>query len=389
MPKGKSSWASKQKASVLPYARGFHPPTAKQRSRAVSSSGHENVEKAFQDVEEAFFSPIPQPSSIDDWLAQYNEEGQSYSKFLGECPWLSRRKVKYCRMTFKPAGDTLAKKYPEGKIYLLPLGEFEEVAHAPDFSHLADYATIFFAQQVEVLPAVELRVDRTQEKVFWIEPSESRSQLKSSDEVGPKRRRSSRTLMHSLEARFHRTSGNYQLQGTSVLIRIKQMMPADAICLMALTMSDIYDTPPDLFVAGLAAGNHRVGVFSLKRYNPTLAFSTEHWHRISQADVRIPRPQIQRLVLQRSCKLLVHEVAHLLGVDHCIWYSCCMNGSGHLAEDFRQSMHLCPVDLRKLRHLCGFDVVERYRGLARFFKTHGLAEEEKWVTRRLSYMVGS
>lgn len=38
--------------------------------------------------------------------------------------------------------------------------------------------------------------------------------------------------------------------------------------------------------------------------------------------------------LQRSCKLLVHEIAHLLGVDHCIWFSCCMNGSGHLSEDF-------------------------------------------------------
>ena len=30
----------------------------------------------------------------------------------------------------------------------------------------------------------------------------------------------------------------------------------------------------------------------------------------------------------------MHEIAHLLGVDHCIWYSCCMNGSGHLSEDF-------------------------------------------------------
>lgn len=147
------------KHSGVPYARGFKPPTAKQKSRAVSSRVHEDVEKAFQ-AGEASFSPIPQPSSVDDWLAQYNEEGQSYSKFLGECPWLSKRKVKYCRITFESAGDTLAEKYPEGKIYLLPLGEFSEADHAPEFSHLADYATIFFEQQVEVLPAVELRVDR-------------------------------------------------------------------------------------------------------------------------------------------------------------------------------------------------------------------------------------
>ena len=82
----------------------------------------------------------------------------------------------------------------------------------------------------------------------------------------------------------------------------------------------------------------------------------------------------------------MHETAHLLGVDHCVYYSCCMNGSGHLAEDFRklkyyvccsvmpvpicimyintgQSMHLCPVDLRKLCHLCGFNISQRYKNV--------------------------
>lgn len=226
--------------------------------------------------------------------------------------------------------------------------------------------------------------DRTQQKVFWVEPPEARGHLRHGNGAGPRRRQSSRTITHSLEARFHATSGNYQLQGGSVLTMIKQTMPDDAICLMVLTMSDIYDTPPDLFVAGLAAGNHRVGVFSLRRYNPTLTFSKEHWYQITETNAGIG--QIERTVLQRSCKLLVHEVAHLLGVDHCIWYSCCMNGSGHLAEDFRQSMHLCPVDLRKLQHLCGFDVVKRYQRLAGFFRTHKLAEEEKWVRRRLIFL---
>lgn len=377
---------AQQKVSQVPYARGFHPPTTKQKTRAVSSCFNEVVEKAFKD-DGGFFLPIPQPSSIDDWLAQYKEEGQSYSKFLGECPWLSKKKVKYCRMAFRPGEDTLAKKYPDGKIYLLPLGGFHEAIHAPEFSHLADYAASFFELQVEVLPAVELRVDRVQEKVFWVEPSAC---LGCSKGAEPSRGwRSSRTIMHSLEARFHGASGNYQLQGGSVLARIKQKMPTDAICLMALTMSDIYDAPPDLFVAGLAAGNHRVGVFSLRRYDPALTFSVEHWHQVTETDSGMPSSQIEKTVLQRSCKLLVHEVSHLLGVDHCIWYSCCMNGSGHLSEDFSQSMHLCPVDLRKLQHLCGFDVVKRYQRLAEFFEAHGLVEEEKWVSNRLSFMMES
>jgi len=49
------------------------------------------------------------------------------------------------------------------------------------------------------------------------------------------------------------------------------------------------------------------------------------------------------VLLQRCCKLLVHEIGHLLGVGHCIHYACCMQGSGHLLEDFEQPSFLCPV----------------------------------------------
>ena len=30
------------------------------------------------------------------------------------------------------------------------------------------------------------------------------------------------------------------------------------------------------------------------------------------------------------------QVGHLLGFEHCVFFRCCMNGSGHLAEDFAQ-----------------------------------------------------
>ena len=39
-------------------------------------------------------------------------------------------------------------------------------------------------------------------------------------------------------------------------------------------MNDLYDTKPDLFVAGMAAGVHRVAVFSLLRYSPSIRFSS-------------------------------------------------------------------------------------------------------------------
>ncbi|KAJ7376541.1 metallopeptidase [Desmophyllum pertusum] len=97
----------------------------------------------------------------------------------------------------------------------------------------------------------------------------------------------------------------------------------------------------------------------------------------------------KQVVLQRSCKLLVHEIAHLFGVNHCIWFSCCMNGSGHLSEDFAQPIYLCPVDLHKLQHLCGFDVVDRYRKLLEFFKRHGMTDEAQWFETRLEFITTS
>lgn len=391
---------SKRKSARLkiPYARGFKAPTAKQRLQAATACpplrGVElKLEREFTDSSDNQFFPfIPEPTSVDDWLAQYNEEGQTYSKFLKECPWLSKRKMKSFKGTFQPNGSTLTEKYPQSKIYLLPLGEFDAIT-APQLSDLADYAERFFQIQVEVLPPVELSVDIAKEEVIWLNTPEGRN-TPQADDMGDRergrRRRSERVYRHTIEARFHQASGRYQLLGRSVLEKVKQIIPQDAFCLMALTMADIFDTPSDLFVAGLAAGNRSVGVFSLKRYNPSLSFSTAHWYEMSEAKIpeKVDREKLNT-ILQRGAKLLVHEISHLLGVDHCIWFSCCMNGSGHLSEDFRQSMHLCPVDLRKLQRLCGFSVVERYRKLGEFFLRNGLKEEREWVQRRIQYILGS
>ena len=88
-------------------------------------------------------------------------------------------------------------------------------------------------------------------------------------------------------------------------------------------------------------------------------------------------------MLVRSCRLLVHEVAHILGIAHCIFYECCMNGSGHLEEDFRQPMFLCPVDLHKLSYLCGFNILQRYEKLRQFYSKFDLVDEMNWIDKRL------
>ncbi|KAL6063790.1 metallopeptidase [Balamuthia mandrillaris] len=81
---------------------------------------------------------------------------------------------------------------------------------------------------------------------------------------------------------------------------------------------------------------------------------------------------------------MAHEVCHMFNVGHCVYYHCCMNGSGHVAEDDSQPLHLCPVDLHKLFHaMNGFDVEERYRRLGEFYTINGMSKEAQWIVARL------
>ena len=375
--------SSKAAKDVVPYARGFAPPTAKRREKALSvRTLKPELARLLLPKHDELFVPVPPPTSIDDWLAQYNEEGQTCAQFLADCPWLSSRKMPCYKSMFIPNGKTITKKYPRGKIYILPLNSDMDppTEIAPDFNDLADYAERFYGIPVRVLPPIELRVDKERQVLVWEndpanteKPSSYRKKLRRKD----------------ISIRFHEKTGHFQLHAVNLLGKFREIVPEDALVLMALTRMDIYLDESDLFVAGLAGGNTRVGIFSLKRYDPSLTFSTEHWYDITTTVSHKASSSIQsketskKLMLQRSIKLLVHEIAHLLGLDHCIWYSCCMNGSGHLTEDFRQSMHLCPVDLCKLQHLCGFDILQRYSKLRDFFAKHHLEEEKTWVEKRV------
>jgi len=60
---------------------------------------------------------------------------------------------------------------------------------------------------------------------------------------------------------------------------------------------------------------------------------------------------------------MVHEIGHMFGLKHCVFYDCVMNGSNHLEESKKRTFHLCPVCLRKLQSVVGFNIAERYKTL--------------------------
>jgi archaemetzincin len=160
----------------------------------------------------------------------------------------------------------------------------------------------------------------------------------------------------------------------------------------------------------MANGGDKQAIFSFLRYDPLFAARSAP----DQKNLKKPSSAVQekhnRTLLGRCCKVLIHEIMHLFGIGHCTWFSCCMQGSGHLEEgfvfvcffillfflfpllidnehqqiDFTQPLHLCPIDLSKLQHALGFEVMAQYQELLEFYKQHSLKDEQAWIEKRIT-----
>jgi len=222
-------------------------------------------------------------------------------------------------------------------MYLLPLGD-SPADGAPPPELLSEYAAAYFAMEVRILPRLSLSNTK-------------------------------------ITTRRNPATHNRQILTTDVLTLLKKQIPDNAFCLLGITMEDLYPEPSWNFVFGQASLRERVGVYSFARYDP--AFYGQ------------PRGDDHRkILLRRSCKVLAHETGHMFGLHHCIYYSCVFNGSNHLAESDARPMHECPVDLHKLQYSIGFDVIERYAALYRFYRKAEFDDEADWTRRRLEHILG-
>jgi archaemetzincin len=165
-----------------------------------------------------------------------------------------------------------------------------------------------------------------------------------------------------------------QLNSRDVLRLLAGRVPSDACCVLGVASDDLYPHDTWSFVFGEAMVDDRVGVFSIARYDP----------RFYDRPADDPT-----LVVRRTCKVLAHETCHMLGMRHCVFFNCLMNGSNHLAESDRRPLHLCPVDLRKLHWSLGFDLVARDRQVSDFWREIGVGDEAAWIERRLATVLSS
>lgn len=270
-------------------------------------------------VDPAGFSVLP-PSSPTGWRARFPGPGQSYLDYLNTVP---RR---------PQAGSD--------QLYLLPLNElgttivvdaeFAYLVRTPQPQAMAQLVEAFYGLPTTVLKSTALE-----------------------DLASPKR-------VHQ---------GHEQYRAQELLAATAPLLPDDAYSMTALMVRDVYFDEAQTY--GYGFGQHRDGqaVVSFARLDPVVS-----GHRANDDIVR-------RLPL-RAFKLLVHEIGHTFGFEHCTEHRCIMNGFADLNELDATPLHLGPSCLRKLLYATRADPLQRYEALALQYDSLTLSDEAMWARAR-------
>ncbi|CAC9889508.1 unnamed protein product [Aureobasidium pullulans] len=230
----------------------------------------------------------------------------------------------------------------------------------------------------------------------------------------------------------------FQLNLNDLLDGAIAVLPDDALALILHMDFDLYEDDDDDFVCGRAYGESHVCVVSSFRYSPArdndIEVDFEHFWPAShcatyvedQVDKYIEKPATKsgrkgpteaktsttepsmplRMAidahklsshrsawLNRVCRTASHEIGHCLGLDHCMYYACIMQGSATVAEDLRQPPYLCLIDDAKLNTLIATrgnasvgSTACREQALLAFTKRYqqgsGFAAFEAWLEAR-------
>uniref|UniRef100_A0A8D1DJ42 Archaelysin family metallopeptidase 1 n=2 Tax=Sus scrofa TaxID=9823 RepID=A0A8D1DJ42_PIG len=175
-------------------------------------------------------------------------------------------------------------------------------------------------------------------------------------------------------SRLSQDSDRLQLHTDGILSFLKSSKPGDALCVLGLTLSDLYPCEAWTFTFGKFLPGHEVGVCSFARFSEEFLQLGPSAPDVALAEVAADGPEVplqdtgqtvcfSALGMLQCCKVTCHELCHLLGLGSCRWLRCLMQGALSLDEALRRPLDLCPICLRKLQHILGFRLVDRYKRL--------------------------
>ncbi|KAJ8298688.1 hypothetical protein KUTeg_022748 [Tegillarca granosa] len=154
----------------------------------------------------------------------------------------------------------------------------------------------------------------------------------------------------NITSRYHKTTNKFQYLVTDFFVPLKKMKPKNGYCIMGMSWSDLYPCEDLNFVLGEASNRHKSGVFSFGRYEPK-SFSESNHPEVTDIDT------------------------------HVLW-------------KLFKPLFLCPVCVRKLQHVCKFDIIQRYERLQTVIDSIQKAmpsqkwkESSDWLQRCLNFLV--
>jgi predicted Zn-dependent protease len=350
------------KTKTIGFKRGFREVSIDD-SAMGSSFVRKALANSFLDLEKTkeLFAPLPRPVSKEDWLAQYSESPQNFQGqfffFDSTCTtavvrvYTETDNTRFARGTIllrrrRPNDERRCVDWKElyhvpvngRSICLLPIGTMDGI----DLALMKEFLEAFF-QGIPIVVEEPAQLTQNGDNDFsvafdgWTFPLLSRSQS----------HKYTKYKYAESHRQFH--VANFE--------RLVSIAMKKHYCAVGITMLDLFMDNTDEFSMGAASmGGKRIGLFSFARYSPLFSRRAHvAEYQIANQFEQLPPDRMRELTTLRATKTCAHELLHMFGLDHCVYASCLMQGSGNLDEDFSIVHHLCPVCLHKVRMLFWMD----------------------------------
>lgn len=296
---------------------------------------------------EGGFSLFETPNDKSAWVLSHKELPQTFTDFALQrsCRFHNNENKS---STGRGRNKKTMIKNERKKIYLVPIGDFSSEC-SPSLDLLCQYASLYFCLPVELLPIIPI------ENITW---------------------RMNRNVK--------------QLFTDDILNLLSKHLPEDALCLLGVTMNDLYPEKNWNYVLGIAQPTERVGVFSFIRYSPGFTEAKESDRKLTNDE--------HGILLLNSLKVMVHEIFHLFMVEHCQYFQCVMQGTNSTDEQNNHPLELCTVCLHKFHHSLQIvnptlDLLKRYQSLLKFYKNLSPAiqkvfkKDMTWLKLRINKLI--